>query len=330
MRHGVAAGNKVQRMFCAMIFTAVLVACCVSPAWAASAIAPQENVHYIAEHLLEAAQDARYFALPWTSSVTSQQRWRPVVSIGGAEFGGELESARGGLLTLGFERHWSTSISYSLLVFYDRFDVFGGQSVNVLLPGPVNNPPLDIPEYAMFSGAGGRFTHTGAGLVVRNNRLDGLSNGWVTVWGLLLEHLTLNDYHINYRLLTGVDAGADGKLEYSGSNNFITPFYGGQYRYNISDRYSLLPRVAMGIPLPSGEITTRMTGPGFDITSLSTGGEQIHVGDGYLMASLGWRDNNTHLELDLGSLITFPAIERITHEGINHGVMLSLTWRGAG
>ena len=301
-----------------------------SAAHAASAIPPTENIYYIAEHLVEAAQDARYFALPWTTAAAPQDEWRPVVSVAGADFGSELASARGGLLTVGFERRWSASKSYSLLAFYDSFNVYGDSSENVLIAGPIKNPPLDIPEHAIFSNPGGKFTHGGIGLVVRHNGNNPSENGWATMWGVLLERLALSDYRIDYRLTTGADAGAKGSLEYSGTNYFVTPFYGGQYHYDLGSQYSLLPRVAMGVPLPTGKITTRMTGPGFNLTDESTGGEQIRVGDGYLVLGVGLRDENTHLELDLGSVVTFPLIERLTHEGINSGVMLSVTWRGAG
>ena len=299
-------------------------------AQAATAIPPKENIYYIAEHLVEAAQDARYFALPWTGKNAPADTWRPVVSVGGADFGSELASARGGLLTVGFERKWSASKSYSLLAFYDRFNVYGDSSENVLLPGPIMNPPLDIPEHAVFSNPNGLFTHTGIGLVVRRDRTNPAENSWTKVWGVVLERLALSDYRIDYRLTTGVDAGAEGRIEYGGANYFFTPFYGAQYRYTLGSHYSLLPRVAVGIPLPTGKITTRMTGPGFDLTAESTGGQQIRIGDGYVILGMGLRDSNTQLELDVGSVVAFPLVERLTHEGINSGVMLSVTWRGAG
>lgn len=297
-------------------------------AQAASAIPPEENIHYIAEHLVEAGQDARYFALPGPAAATPADSWRPIIGVAGADYGNKLASARGGLLTLGIERAWSSTTNYSLLAFYDRFNVYGGSSRNVLVSGPVRNPPLDIPEYATFSSPGGYFTHSGLGLVVRYNGTDPSTNSWSNEWGLLLERLTINDFHIHYQLTSGADAGAQGKFQYGGSNYYLTPFFGGQYRYFLSHRFVLLPRYSLGIPLPAGEMTTRMTGPGFDMTAESSGGQNIHVGDGYLTLGLGLRDRNTHLEFDLGSVVAFPIIERLTHQGIDTGFMLSVTWRG--
>jgi hypothetical protein len=295
---------------------------------AASVIPPKENIHYIAEHLAEAAQDARYFALPWTMSA-KQDEWRPVVAIAGTEFRSELADARGGLLTVGFERGWNATTSYSLLAFYDRFNVYGGSSENVLTAGPIRNVPLDIPENAIFSNPQGHFIHSGLGLVVRRDKHASSENGWALVGGVLLEHLALSDYRYRYRLTSGADAGVEGVYEYGGSSNFINPFFGGQYRYRLGSRFSLLPRMAVGIPLPPGDITTRMTGPGFDLTAESTGAQNIHIGDGYLILGMGLHDRAMHLEYDLGSIVTFPLIERLTHQGVDNGVMFSVTWRGA-
>ncbi len=312
-----------------MLMGAVVMGCS-NLTQAASAIPPTENIHYLAEHLVEAAQDTRYFALPWTMAAGPQDTWYPVVSVAGADFGTDLANAKGGLLTVGIERNWSATTRYSLLAFYDRFTVYGGTSENVLTAGPIANPPLDIPEYAMFSHPEGRFTHSGLGLIVRHTNQNPSADGWGLVWGVLLERLTLSDYRFNYHLTSGADAGAEGQFVYGGSNNYFNPFIGGQYHYTLNSRFSLLPRIAVGVPLPSGNMNTRMTGPGFDFTDDSSGGDKIHIGDGYLVAGLGVYDQNTHLEFEFGTDITFPVLERLTHEGVSRGVLLSVTWRGIG
>ncbi|MGD8570470.1 MAG: hypothetical protein PVJ39_20450 [Gammaproteobacteria bacterium] len=295
---------------------------------AASAIAPEENIHYIAEHLVEAGQDARYFGIPGPAAAAPTDEWRPIVGVAGADYGNKLASARGGLLTLGVEHGWSPTTNYSLLAFYDRFNVYGDNSQNVLVSGPVRNLPLDIPEYAIFSSPGGYFTHSGLGLVVRHNGNNPSINGWSNEWGLLLERLSVNDFYMHYRLISGADAGAEGDIQYGGTNYFLTPFFGGQYRYHLSHRFLLLPRYSMGIPLPPGEMTTRITGPGIDVTADSSGGRNINVGDGFVTLGMGLRDRNTRLEVDLGSVLAFPTVERLTHQGIDTAIMLSVTWRG--
>jgi hypothetical protein len=300
-------------------------------AYAASAIPPTENIHYLAEHLPEAAQDARYYALPWTlpddSPDRSTDEWRPVVAIAGANLKSKLANARGGLLTLGVEHNWSKSTRYSLLAFYDDFRVYGGNSQNVLVSGPNPDVPLDIPEYATFSNPHGRFLHTGLGLVIRHDD-NPEADGWALVGGALLERLTLDDYHVDYRLETGADAGTEGRVEYGGSNNYITPFIGTQYRYHAGSRFLLLPRIAAGAPLPAGEMTMRITGPGFSSSTDSPGGSNIAIGDPYVMTGVGLYDRHTHLEYEIGALITYPVYERLIHEGVDNSFMISVSWRG--
>ena len=46
--------------FYSLLFATYLLAIPIT-AHSASALPPKENIHYIAEHLVEAAQDARYF-----------------------------------------------------------------------------------------------------------------------------------------------------------------------------------------------------------------------------------------------------------------------------
>jgi len=297
---------------------------------AASAIPPTENIHYLAEHLPEAAQDSRYYALPWTlpsDNHNQQSEWRPVVAIAGASLKSKLANARGGLLTLGVEHNWNASTSYSLLGFYDDFRVYGGNSRNVLVSGSAPNVPLDIPEYATFSNPHGKFLHTGLGLVIRHDGSPA-TNGWALVGGGLLEHLTLDDYRVDYRLETGTDAGTEGRVEYGGSNYYFTPFIGTQYRYHAGSRFLLLPRIATGIPLPAGEMTMKITGPGFSSSTESAGGSNIAIGDPYLMTGLGLYDRKTHLEYEIGALITYPVYERLIHEGVDNSFMISVVWRG--
>jgi len=313
---------------CLLIFCNLLV---TGKVCAASAIPPTENIHYLAEHLVEAAQDACYFSLPWTlpgdDSGNQQSGWKPVVAVAVADIKSELASARGGLLTLGAENSWNESTRYSLLAFYDDFHVYGGNSSNVLLSGPIGTVPLDIPEYAIFSNPQGEFIHTGLGLVIRHDG-NPSSNGWALVGGALLERLTLSNYQVHYHLETGADAGAEGDVYYGGSNNYMTPFIGGQYRYHASSRFLLLPRAAVGVPLPVGEMTVRITGPGFTASTDSPGGSNIAIGDAYLMTGVGLYDRQTHLEYEIGALITYPVYERLIHEGVDNGLLLSVTWRG--
>jgi len=51
-----------------------------APAWAAS-----EDIHFIAEHLPEAGQDARYTSLPFLSERMEAGKWQQTFQVGYAQ-----------------------------------------------------------------------------------------------------------------------------------------------------------------------------------------------------------------------------------------------------
>ncbi|MDH4234224.1 MAG: hypothetical protein OEV15_03705, partial [Gallionella sp.] len=187
----------------------------------------------------------------------------------------------------------------------------------------------DIPERAEFSSPGGKVRHSGISVVFRRElESENSAWHWAGTAGLLLERLELAKYQIHYRLLAGANAGAAGVLDYSGTHNFISPFAGLQGERILNSRWTVVPRAAIGIPMPAGKFDPRLTGPGFDLTPASTGSRHGRIGDGYLMLGMAVRDRPSGVEIDLGSMVAFPMIERLTHEGVGKGVFISLTWRG--
>lgn len=299
-----------------------------APALAQAAIAPpEEDVHFLLEHLAEAAQDARYFALPWPA--TTGTDWEPVVAVAATRFDVTIAKTQGLLLTAGAARKLDERWSCELIGFFDQFDIGGNTTEHVLTPGPLGQVPLDIPERAEFSSPGGRIRHSGIGAVFRRDLQSGNSE-WRTagIAGLLLERLELADFRIHYRLLAGANAGTAGVLDYSGTHHFISPFVGYQAERTVGSRWTVAPRAALGIPLPVGKFDLHLTGPGLDLTPESTGAGHGRIGDGYLMVGVGARDRLSGMEIDLGSMLTFPLIERLTHEGVSQGIFVSVTWRG--
>lgn len=289
---------------------------------------PKEDVHFLLEHLAEAAQDARYFASPWPAAAS--QDWEPITSVAATRFDATVANMQGLLLTVGAARRLDERWSYGLAGFYDQFKVGGNTTEHVLTAGPLGTVPLDIPERAEFSAPEGTVRHSGISAVFRRE-LQSAKNGWqwAGIVGLFLERLELADYRIHYRLLAGANAGTAGVLDYSGTHNFVSPFVGLQAERAVSPRWTVVPRTAFGIPLPAGRFDPRLTGPGFDLTPASTGAGHGRIGDGYLMLGMNVRDGLGGMEIDLGSMLTFPLIERLTHNGVNKGMFIALTWRGA-
>jgi hypothetical protein len=286
-----------------------------------------EELDFFAEHLLEASLDARYLALPWPDSEAPVDKWRPFISVGGADFGGDTGKAKGGLLTIGVEHAFNNKTSFSLLGYYDRFNVSGSNSERILTFGTVNGTPIDIPEHAVLSSPDGRFVHTGLGLVA-SHRFNETSNlGLSMVAGVLLGRLNVDNYSFDFRLTSGADTGVEGQIEYDGDSSFITPFLGFQYIYEMGSRLNIVPRIGYGKPFPEGELTSQLTAPGVLLTNDSPEHVKNSFGDGFLVLGLLLRDNKTHLEIDVGTIFTFSKFESLKHEGIDDVLLVSITWR---
>ncbi len=289
---------------------------------------PVEDIHFRAEHLAEAAQEARYATLPLPDVGLRADRWQPAVQLGIARPDGEFAEAAGEMFAIGLARAWGNNGALGVLGFYDRFDVDGSAYENALTPGSLTGVPLDIPERAQFTRPAGAIRHSGVGVVVTRDHLDDDSRRWGYVGGLLLERLVLADYRFHYRLLAGADAGAEGDIDHSGANNLVTVFFGVQAQQPLTPRLALTPHLMIGAPLGPGEFTTGLTGPGFDVTTASSGASPGHIGDAFLSLGMGLRDPVTGLEFDLGAALLFPIYQRYIHEGINNSLLLSVSWHG--
>ncbi len=290
---------------------------------------PVEDIHFRAEHLAEAAQEARYSVLPLPEVGVRSARWTPVVQAGIARADGEFAEASGELFAAGASRAWGNHWGLGLFAFYDRFDVDGGGYQSALTPGNLDGVPLDIPESAEFTAPSGAFRHHGVGVVVTRDHVGAHDTArWGYIGGLLLERLDLSDYRVHYRLLGGADAGAGGEVDHSGSNTLVTVLFGVQGIQHITPRLALTPHVIIGAPLAPGEFTTRMTGPGFDISTAATGGRPGNIGDAFLALGMGLRDRTSGLAIDVGAALGFPAYQRYVHEGIDRSVLVSVSWHG--
>lgn len=289
---------------------------------------PKENIHFMAEHLAEAAQDARYYAMPWPDGEYADQAWRPLVSVAGSYVDADLANARGGLLTLGVSRSWQNNWSTDFVVYYDRFAVSGGQSENSLLAFSVNGVPLDLPETARFSNPQGEFTHAGLGVIV-SHALDiqDADWRWDVIGGMLIESLDLAGYTLEYELLSGLDTGTTGILDHSGSSHFIYYVIGLQAKKMFAGHYIIIPRFIYGRPRSDGDFVTRLTVSGVEYSTAATGAEPHHIGDEFGYFGMTVRDTRSHLEIDIGAIPGFAVYEYVVHEGINTAFVVSLTWR---
>ncbi len=299
---------------------------CARECRAAIANPPHEDFLFIAEHLPEGVEEARYFSLPWPETNLEPGGWHPIVGLGGADVGAEFARARGGLATLGVSHAWSSAWALEIFGYYGSFAVSGDAGEDVLRQFALAGVPLDLPERARFSDPRGKFRHSGLGFAVA--RTTAGRRPWTLLGGLLLERLELDGYRFDYELLGGADAGATGVLDLSGSNDFATPYVGVSVALPLGKRWLALPRAQLGVPLPAGELDNRMTGPGFDLSTASTGARSGKIGDGFFTLGAGLRDRVSGLEVDLGATLAFPLIQGQTHPGIDRAWLLSVIWYG--
>jgi len=269
-------------------------------AQAALSNAPHEDIHFIAEHLPESAQDARYLFLPWPAFRLEAGKWQGTLQPGYVDTGAGFLKLRGpmfaGNSVYGFSDQWGIEI----LAFYDQAKVSGGRGTAVLRPFFFRNVPLDVPH-----GDDRRFTFE---------------------FGLLADRLEIKNYQLDYRLLSGANAGAQGVLDHSSSATFITPIVGVQYSLPLGSRFALTPRFVAGAPIPPADFDVRLTGPGFDLSTTRGDGKPGKIGDAFLGVSAGLIHLRSGLEVDLGSTLFYPIFEKLSHPGIDRAYTVQVAW----
>jgi len=286
-----------------------------------------EDIHYEFEHLAEAAQDARYYSLPWFDSDDSIGEWKPLVGYAYPSLESGFAEASGSLWTLGVERGLSDMWRISMVGFYDEFRIDGGTSENLLTPLAVHEVPLALPAQAEFSEPDGTIRHHGFVVAGARRFHSGAGGSSMDLVGaLMFEKLDLSGYRARYRLLEGPDAGAEGIVEHSGSWNFYTPMAGVRWGKPFR-RVDLSAHFLVGMPLPKGDLETRLTGPGFDLTTKGTGAPPESIGDAFSVVGLVVRDRRSGIGIDIGSTFAYPIFEALNPQGVSRTILISVSWR---
>jgi hypothetical protein len=297
------------------------------PAFAALANPPREDVHFRAEHLPEAAQDARYLTLPWLAGRLEPGRWKATLQAGSARSEFSFLKIQGPMAAIsagtGLTQRWGIEG----MAFYDAMTIAGGTGTELLRAGFLRGVPLDLPEQAEFSNPRGDYRHWGAGgALVREVSPPGSAKRWTWKLGLLYDRLEVKDYQMDYRLLGGADAGARGVLDHSSQADYLTPFVGIQRTLPLGGAWALAPRFVAGAPLPAGDYDGRLTGPGFDLSTARGDGKPGRIGDGFAGLSAGLLHLRSGLEIDLGGTLFFPLLEKASHPGANKALLLQIAW----
>lgn len=280
-----------------------------------------EDIHFLAEHLPEAAQDARYIALPWPAGTLEPGRWGFTVQLGWTSASAGPLDINGPMLGLGLRRGWSDRSGLLVLAFADPMTVSGGTGTEVLNLGfaPAS---LGLPQQAEFTQPRGTYRHWGAGAAWL--RALGDERKYTLGVGLLYDRLSVDDYAMDYRLLSGPAAGTRGVLDHSSTAGYVTPFAQLTRTWDLGSRFALTPRFSAAFPLPAGDFDARLTGPGFDVT-----GTPAKIGDPVLGGGVGLLHLRSGLELDLGLTLVYPLVERVSHAGVDRAWTLQLAWHSS-
>lgn len=289
---------------------------------------PGEDIEWSAEHLPEAAMDLRYLTLPLPAHPLGDGGFQWTLQLGGTRTGaafidmdGVLASAGG---TWGFRERWGLSG----MAFYDSMQFSGGSGRDELHPLFNRAIPLDLPEFADFSHPRGDLTHYGAGLsLVRQTVPNAASRFWTFEGGVIWEDLKLDNFQLDYTVVTGASAGASGILDHSATYRYITPFAAVQWSRPLGERFTLMPRVTATFPNPHSGFVGRLTGPGFDLSGdTESAGRGKHMGDPYVGFGLELEHRPTGLAIDLGATLYNAGAETVIHHGIDRPVMLTVSW----
>jgi len=291
------------------------------PAAAAIPNSDPEDIDYITEHLPESGMDARFLALPWPAGRLEAGTWQTTVEAGYAATEASFLQLGGPLLAASAAYSFRAGWAVEGIGFYDSLKISGGSGREILHP-TFARPPLDLPEFADFSHPRGDYLYAGAGLGLLWQRPGSSEDRWWTVTaGALWSRLELDGFQVDYEVATGASTGAQGVLDHSSTNDFATPFVGLGWTRPLGEKFSMAPRALAAVPLPQGDFTGRITGPGFDASGNSTS-----IGDAFVGLGLELVHRPSGLGVDLGGTLYFAGAERIVHKGVRRALTLQLAW----
>ncbi|MFN7943460.1 MAG: hypothetical protein U0X73_17845 [Thermoanaerobaculia bacterium] len=288
---------------------------------------PHEDIHFVAEHVPESAQDARYLALPGLGRPLAAGSWRTSFELGGATSTAGPFDLSGLMLAAAASYGFTERSGLQLFGFYDSFSIAGGPGDDVLGAAGLRGVPLDLPERARFSDPRGDVRHFGVGAAwLRRLSPASAPRPWTLAAGWMLDRLEVDGFRVRFELLSGADAGSTGTLDHSSRATFATPFVSCEQYRPLGERWALLPRAALGAPLPAGDFDARISGSGFDRSTRAGDGSPGRIGDGFFALGLGLERLPSGWEIDLGGALFYPAFERVTHAGVDRAYTLRVAW----
>jgi hypothetical protein len=207
--------------------------------------------------------------------------------------------------------------------FFDRLDFSGRTEERALAPIFSPSFPISLPADATLTHQRGDLHQYGIGLAMR---YQNEARPYVITFGSLLQHVNLQGYRVDYRLISGPDAGVAGTVDYSADYRFVTPFAAFEWRIARGEwRFS--PRFLAGMPLPQRGWRGRIDGPGFQVAGDTASiGNGKHMGDPFAGFGFGVTYTPWHLTLDPGALLNQALVEPRIHKGVDRVWLMSFDW----
>lgn len=192
----------------------------------------------------EASVGSQFLAFPLPMSHILKGKWQIGVDGGYSAVDAGVLSEKGALASVGatyaFADHWGV---YGL-AFMNRLEVSGGGRAILVTPF-ATNIPIDIPEHAEFSDAQGTVQQQGLGVALVYDPLvkNEEGNSLPVYAGLIINNVRFDGVKVDYRMLTGANAGQRGQLDFSESYVFPMPMIGALYSHNISSKWRIVPSI---------------------------------------------------------------------------------------
>lgn len=289
------------------------------------AVGKQDDMDFIAEHLPEAAMDARLLGLPVSyADDAPPAQWSVQLQTLATRIESGNVALSGAGVGLGLRQQLARRWSVLGLAFFDRLDVSGSPEERLVAPIFSLSFPASLPAQGMLTNQRGDVSQTGAGLALRYEPRSAFD---AVVIGATHMNVRLSDYRVDYRLTSGPSTGLAGTLDYSARYSYWIPF--AEFEWRIArPGWQFTPRFMAGMPMPRRGWRGRMEGPGFDIRGDTAAiGHGKHMGDPFAGFGLGVTYVPWHVTIDAGALLNQAVLEPRIHSGIDRAWLLSLGWQ---
>ena len=286
---------------------------------AAHALAANESIEFVQEHLAEIVMDNRYATLPIWGTRYSTQAAYSKTETGGLAVDGPMFS-------LGGSRNIADDWQLSGFAFFDDLSLSSGIDHRPLEVQFIRGVPLSLPARAQFNALDGSEKSYGLGVGIRHSGTTRFWHDYEWAAGVLWHHVALKNYSLDFQILDGPSAGATGVIDYSAVYEHVAPFAGiawpREYR-----QWKFRPHVQAVLPLPRRAVVGRIEGPGYELSG-DTGetGVGTPFGDPSVTVGLDVTYRPWNLTVDVGSAISQALFEPVVHKGIDRNWLISASW----